>query len=208
MPSKCARVANSLAMKQAQLFLFAFLCLLPACGAADRSNERGPGTEESEAVGVTGQALHQDECWTATTPHYTLFSHGQQGNHVAVSTHAQYTRPNCPNQWVVEVEQVLGKLVRPMGGAAAVFSGGVPQDWCPGFWANSRAKGWKNGAWHNIVQFTSPGQWTCSSTSCACRDPLTVTLLRTHGYSKVRTVTAAGFAYDAAAAYAGVWLSF
>ena len=86
----------------------------------------------------------------------------------------------------------------------------APVDWCPGWWSFNQTKGFKNGSWHPVHQWTTVGQWQCGTEGCHCRPqyingttapPI---LAANHGYSHFRTVTQAGFAMSYGRAYAGV----
>lgn len=191
-------------LKRDHAIVAAACLLLPACGGEAPDPGRSP---ESEDVAAVEQALHEATCWTNTTPHYTFFSHGQVRRYLAISQNGNYTRPNCPNQWVVDVEQVLGRRLQLWGGPEGLL-GDPPLDWCPGFWAFGKAKGWKNGAWHDIHTWTVKGLSLCFPPGCFCANwPVTGNghiVESTHGYSKVRVVVQAGFALTYQGAYAGL----
>jgi hypothetical protein len=190
--------------KHAQLFVGVSLALLPACGGTDAGSDAESQNPVDDEVAVIEQAIHQSSCWTSTTPHFTLFSHGEIGEYIATSPDANYTRPFCPNQFVVEVEQVLDVPLTVVG-RPKHLSLDTPPAYCPGYWAFGMAKGWKNGAWHPIHSWTVTAE-VASDGSCRTLGLGTSNFVipRPHGYSKVRVVVQAGFANSYQQASAGV----
>jgi hypothetical protein len=195
--------------KRAQLYVVTSLALLPACGAAGGAEEHAPPRESPEGkLAATSQALHEETCWTHATPHVILHTYGQPGPWTASSPDASYTRHNCQSQWIVEVDETINKALAPTGTASNLFS--APADYCPGYWARNRTKGWKDNAWHDIHTWSLVGGWYCLAGTCGCGQyPVEGTSMpsivpSTHGYTKVRTVTQAGFAYWLTPARAGV----
>jgi hypothetical protein len=196
--------------KRAQLCVVTSLALLAACGGSGGAEEHAPKHERPEGkVAATGQALHEESCWgPATTPHVTLDSFGQAGLWIHGSPNASYTQLACQSQWVVEVQDTSNRQLLPVGSASNIP--GAPFDYCAGYWSLNRAKGWKNNAWQEIHTWGTVGAWQCAAGNCLCWEipapgsSLPVILPANHGYTKVRTVTQAGFAYWLSNAYAGV----
>jgi hypothetical protein len=187
-------------IKQMVSFCGLFI-LLPACGGA-------PGEEGSpEEIGTVREGLFEIQCFDTVAADATVSAGGSGCSGACGAFYGQtsvdgsYNHTNCANKYIVETNNISGKIFQAAGTTPAIAS--APSEaWCEGFWASNEAMAWHGAAqfWLYIGIWTVQGDWQCDGGgNCSCREILVggawpPTQFSTHGYTKTRTVTQAGFA--------------
>jgi len=189
------------------MIVVATIVLLPACGAesADLPN--------SEEVADVGQALYEQACWegwpqvpVAATADAAFQPPSGAGFVGAMSQNANYDHPQCDQQWIVDAPGVYNRSVWFMINPDSHTW--LNQDWCPGFWSTFRIQGFRptwcqstncGGTWEYIGEQDRVGEWWPNGNVCGLRTVLsygTLSLPWNHGYTLIRAVAQAGWAYQ------------
>ena len=182
------------------VMLCASMGVLPACGpdATGSSDELNPRPDD---VGVVEQPLFELACWTQAGASATISVNNEQTNYSVSSPNGSYGQSSCPNQYVVDVNNVAGRSFEVLARPTAQWT--TPAQFCPGFWEKTRVWGWKPGTgwqavdyWEEVGQWVSP--WPFGFGLPYCGDSITAGSAprshpANHGFSSLRVVTQGGF---------------
>ena len=190
-----------------------FLASLQACTA----EVADPEVASVDETGEVTEPLHENTCWTQAAANATITIKPGQGGYYVESTNGSYGQPGCPNQWIVDVKNILGKSFTIDAGAADQIRSGA--DWCPGFWSFNKVRGLPDPLrcavpqtcnWQDVDNFAYQGSWEfvlLVGPMCASRPmggAFPAHHAAGHGFEKLRIVTSAGWALSYAKAFVHV----
>jgi hypothetical protein len=176
--------------------LWAFTGVLPACGAEGNASSDDALQAPGNVAGVQ-QALWEDSCWTSTWPDKIVDAANPPTVTQFVQSSASYDHASCPNQFVVDFDEMSGKGFRVDAIPAAQPY--ADSTWCSGYWAKTEVRGWTGSQWVLTDYWTEAGQWHPTSMLRSCVESLTfggggAFHPDNHGFTAIRIVTQAGFA--------------